>query len=219
MKIFGNKTLVFLGDSITAGSGASRDDLSYVKLVEKALECKVVSKGVGGTRIAKQTNKSKDPTYDNHFITRVSNEKEGDFIFVFGGTNDYGHGDALMGKPTNCDDSTFFGAINQLIDKLCLIYGKDNICFILPIPRFQDESVHGEGAKKRALYCLADYVEAEKTALTLKGIDYLDISDKFIKPETVMASAHFADGIHPNDEGHKIIAESICKYLELKFKE
>ena len=218
MNDFSKKTLVFLGDSITEGAGASRNELAYVNLVSKKLNCKVINNGIGGTRIARQTNKSKDPTYDNHFITRVSNKKEGDFIFVFGGTNDYGHGDAPMGKPASKDDLTFFGAINQLIDRLCEVYSKENICFILPIPRFQDESVHGEGAKKSALYSLAEYVETEKTALSKRGIDYLDIRDKFIKPDTVLPSTHFADGIHPNDEGHSIIADSICKYLELKFK-
>ena len=146
MNDFSKKTLVFLGDSITEGAGASRNELAYVNLVSKKLNCKVINNGIGGTRIARQTNKSKDPTYDNHFITRVSNKKEGDFIFVFGGTNDYGHGDAPMGKPASKDDLTFFGAINQLIDRLCEVYSKENICFILPIPRFQDESVHGEGA-------------------------------------------------------------------------
>ncbi|MBR5504698.1 MAG: hypothetical protein IKV73_00115 [Clostridia bacterium] len=53
--------------------------------------------GKSATRIAKQQD-VQTPDYDNaYFVTRVADmDDDIDVIVVFGGTNDYGHGDAAM---------------------------------------------------------------------------------------------------------------------------
>jgi hypothetical protein len=47
--------LLFLGDSITEGVGASAKDKNYVNLVKSELGCEAVNYGVSGTRIGRQT--------------------------------------------------------------------------------------------------------------------------------------------------------------------
>ena len=43
-------------------------------------------------------------------------------IFVFGGTNDYGHGDAPLGKQGDNDPLTFYGALYDLYQRLLKKY-------------------------------------------------------------------------------------------------
>ena len=111
MKLKGLKAL-FLGDSITYGSGASSLDKNYVNLLAKYTGLNTVNYGVGGTRIARQTKASACTDWDYDFNARARiMDKDADIIGVFGGTNDYGHGFAPIGKPTDTDEYTFYGLI------------------------------------------------------------------------------------------------------------
>lgn len=45
-------------------------------------------------------------------------DKNADAVVVFGGTNDYGHGDAPFGLFTDRTDETFYGACHTLMSEL-----------------------------------------------------------------------------------------------------
>jgi lysophospholipase L1-like esterase len=115
-----NKVVCFLGDSITEGAGASSPDKCLVSLFTKAHpEAKVYNFGIGGTRIAKQITPSVNSRWDKYFAGRIKDmPKVADLIFVFGGTNDYGHGDAPFGEFGDTDEYTFSGAVYSLMKKL-----------------------------------------------------------------------------------------------------
>ena len=126
--------ILFLGDSITQGAGASCPEERYVDVVGELLACEALNFGVGGTRIARQTTPSQESIYDEDFLKRSEGMPlDADMVFVFGGTNDYGHGDAEMGNMDSKDVYTFCGAVNVLIETLSKKYGKENLCFILPL--------------------------------------------------------------------------------------
>ena len=207
----------FLGDSITAGSGASSPDYNYVSLVGKALHCEVRNYGVSGTRIAKQKTPSKEASFDEYFLLRAQKmDRDADMVFVFGGTNDYGHGDAEMGVFGTQDTDTFIGAFEELISYMVGVYGKNKVHFILPLPRYNQDNVRGEGLKTTALYPLSEYIETEKKILKDRGIPYIDLSDLFSVPKTNTGDALTVDGLHPNDAGHALIAAKICAYITLR---
>ena len=110
------KRILFLGDSITQGACASSDENNYVSKVGKMLDLDTKNYGIGGTRIAKQ---SMFDDYSEYFLLRAKKmESEADFVFIFGGTNDYGHGDAKIGKIDDKTDFTFYGALNNLLEYL-----------------------------------------------------------------------------------------------------
>ncbi len=211
--------LLFLGDSITCGVLVQE---GFVDLVAKELRCEVKNYGKSGTRIAKQTSSSDDFSFDEDFLTRAKTmDKNADFVFVFGGTNDYGHGDATMGTIGDKKENTFLGALRLLLDYLQMVYGKEKLCFILPLPRFGMNSIYGErgiklNKKYTSLYPLQLYIQKEKSFLESQGVDYLDLCDLFIEPTTNKNSELFVDGIHPNQEGHKRIAAAVCAYLSRK---
>lgn len=124
MKLKGKK-VVFLGDSITAGSGASCVENGYVSVFGKISGADVRNYGIGGTRIARQKQPSCEPTHDLDFVQRVDDmDEDADIVAVFGGTNDYGHGDAPLGTFESRDVYTFYGAMHTLCQKLINKYPK-----------------------------------------------------------------------------------------------
>ena len=70
--------------------------------------------GVSGTRIAVQ-KKEINEAWNENFIERAKRmDKNADIVCVFGGTNDYGHGDAPIGNIGDDNPATFYGALNTL---------------------------------------------------------------------------------------------------------
>ena len=63
--------ILFLGDSITEGVGASSVEKRYTDLVGAKLNCHTVNYGISGTRIARQTQTSAKTIWDIDFRTRL----------------------------------------------------------------------------------------------------------------------------------------------------
>jgi len=203
----------FLGDSITEGAGADCVEERYSTLVCKELNAEEYNFGIGGTRIARQ--KDKKEFYDEEeFIKRAEKmPKDADFTFVFGGTNDFGHGDAEFGDFCDAGRDTFCGAFKELVEYLSLNFPKQKICFILPLPRHDQDSLYGDGSKKRPIAPLSTYINAEKDFLESVGIDYLDFSKIFHTPISAKRDGLYFDGLHPNSTGHRLLADQLVKYL------
>ena len=200
--------IVFLGDSITEGVGASVEKNCYVSLVENIAGVEVYNYGVSGSRIARQKVDRKIMAHDWDFQQRAMiMKKDADFVFVFGGTNDFGHGNADLTNDDIKDPYTFWGGMNNLCDYLLSVYDKERICFLLPLRRFNEINEKG--------CTLKEYVDIMISVLKEKNIEYLDFYQKGLpQPLTEQNNEYFCDGLHPNDNGHKWIAEQIVKYVK-----
>ena len=207
----------FLGDSITQGSGASAPEKNYVSLVGKMLDCEVCNFGVSGTRIARQSTPSANVMFDEDYIIRAERMGEADLVFVFGGTNDYGHGDAPIGTPEDTGVYTFYGAFKGLADYLIGKYGREKLCYILPLQRYGQENPYGECNKNQPVATLREYIEIEKEILNERRIPYLDLNHLFPEPDTRAPSELFVDGLHPTDKGHELIAEQVCSWIKARY--
>ncbi len=108
------KTINFLGDSITEGAGTSGPEKIYPAVIARNEGLKVARNyGIGGTRIARQTGKSAEEKFDLDFCMRVDEmDPHADAVVVFGGTNDWGHGDAFLGCMNDRTPWTFYGALH-----------------------------------------------------------------------------------------------------------
>ena len=207
----------FLGDSITEGALAGELENRYSTLVAKHFGAEECNFGVSGTRIARQTNKVGDIDFNEFICRAVQMDKTADFTFIFGGTNDYGHGDAKLGSFEDKDPYTFYGAMHELVAYITTNFPKDKFCFLLPIPRFNQDNLYGDGSKKEAGVDLATYIAAEKEVLEYYGAEYLDLTDKFYVPTTPQDDGNlYKDGLHPNQKGHKYLADCLIEYLENK---
>ena len=207
----------FLGDSITEGAWAGLVERRYSTLVANALGAEEYNFGLSGTRIAKQVKKTNNPDADVYMTRAVKMPKDAAFTFVFGGTNDYGHGDAKMGTMDDRDPYTFYGAMHELVAYLVSEFDRKKLCFVMPIPRYDQDNLYGDGSKDEPMYPLSAYIAAEKEVLDYYGVEYLDLTDKFYVPTTPEDDGDlFADGLHPNAAGHSFLAACLLEYVREK---
>ena len=200
--------VIFLGDSITEGIGASSPETKYVSVAEKLLGCEIRNYGISGTRIARQRIAKDTRTHDWDYVARAEiMDKDADMVFVFGGTNDCGHGNATLGALDSYDVYTFSGAMNLLTDSLLKTYGREKLCFLLPLRRFDERHPDTD-------ITLLDYVNIMKSILDKKEIPYIDLYENGMpRPVSYESDKYFADGLHPNDFGHNWLGERVASYV------
>jgi len=150
------KKVGFLGDSITYGYGlpeSVRLTARYSSVLCNLIGCTEVNMGVSGTCIASNTLNNRN---DTRFVTRVTQANIGDldFLFVFGGTNDFSYDTKPIGEhfsintitpPSNLvgstqlgavvDTDTFSGGLHDLILAIRAINPNLPMCFLAPLSR------------------------------------------------------------------------------------
>ena len=207
------KIINFLGDSITEGAGASCAATRYTSVLKDiAGLADFRNYGIGGTRIAHQKTVTNEQYDLNDYCGRFDKmDDNADVIVVFGGTNDYGHGDAAFGNFEDRTPDTFCGALHYLMRGLIEKYPTSLIVFITPLHRENDfipNALHGKTLK--------DYVDKIKLTAEYYSLPVLDLfSTGGIQPCIPAQKAAFCpDGLHPNDAGNRKIAERLKTFLE-----
>lgn len=132
-----------------------------------------------------------------------------------GGTNDFGHGTAPLGEYNSEDVWTFHGATNVLFRNLLNKFGKNKIIIILPLPRIDEENDKGEFfiAKPAGSPKMSVYVDIIKMYAEKYGLYTVDFRKHFGTPNSRNNEGLFFDGLHPNDSGHALLADLICKEI------
>lgn len=209
--------ILFLGDSITEGYMASSPSKNFVTLTAKKLGAEFKNYGVGGTRIARQEFAFPGNAllnYDFNMRFEVM-DKKADLVIVMGGTNDFGQGAAPLGKENDTTPFTFNGAVNYLFDNLSKTYGNKNIIVILPLPRYNQDSIDGDGKiyKQGVVGTLADYTEIIKKAANKYDLYVADYTKEFGVPP-IEESKYFADGLHPNDNGYELLSNLLVNDIK-----
>lgn len=207
------KKINFLGDSITEGCCATTPEKGYVEVLKHIASLgEARNYGIGGTRIARQIVPSQEPKYDLDFCSRVNQmEKDADVIVVFGGTNDHGHGDAPMGTEEDRTPDTFIGACHYLWSEIKAYFPESEIVVLTPLHRTEENIPKGIGG-----WLLKDYVSVIKSSATDYGYHVLDLFETSAIQAQIPENARklTTDGLHPNDIGHRILAEEIKAFLE-----
>lgn len=215
MELKGIKMAV-LGDSITEGHGVADKDNIYYKIV--ARECgvrEVYADGISGTRFARQSTESEKPRHDLDFLSRIDTiDADSDLVVVFGGTNDFGHGDAPLGSPDDKTPYTFCGACNLMCEGLIERLPHAQIVFMGPLHRLEEDNPCGSH-KSDPVATLYEYVDIIKSATRKYSIPFLDLMQvSGITPKVpVLRELYMPDGLHPNDEGQRRIAERLKYFL------
>ena len=213
MKLKGKK-VVFLGDSITEGVGASDVAHRYTNVFAKLAKCQIHVDGIGGTRIAKQKANSSVPSWDLDFVSRVlALPSEADFVVVFGGTNDFGHGDAPFGSMDDREQDTFCGAMHVLCKTLVEKYPLATIVFMTPLHRLsENEAVNEFGLPRKTL---VEYVDAIKEICRYYSLPVLDLfSISGMQPSVdVIRQTYMPDGLHPSNKGAEKIASLLKQFI------
>ena len=211
-----NKKIAFLGDSITEGHGTTSAEHTFWNVLAQRTGAQSYGYGIGGTRIAPQRQPSANPRHDIYFGSRVDEMiPDADIVVVFGGTNDYGHGDAAFGTMADRTEDTFCGSLHLLMRKLIERYPEALIVFMTPLHRLGET---GRDYNERGVRGAADlqaYVDAIIEAAAYYGIPVLDLFRiSGIQPEIpAIRERYMPDGLHPCDAGHERIADRLIGFL------
>lgn len=140
-----------------------------------------------------------------------------DGVVVFGGTNDYGHGDAPLGVPEDRDPSTFWGACHFLMSGLMSLYIGKAVVILTPLHRISENNPKGDGRKPLSVAPLTTYREILMEVARYYALPILDLySTSGIQPALPACRKRLMpNGLHPNNEGHALIARRIGKFLEM----
>ena len=216
MKLDSSVKISFLGDSITEGAGASSRETRFVSVVGRKTGAVVQNCGIGGTRIARKETPSANPRHDLCFLDRVADlDPDADAVVVFGGTNDFGHGNGKLGSFDDSPENeyTFYGALRSLCLRLIRKYPTKPIVFMTPLHRRRENDVENE----IGLPChpLRDYVAAIREICADYSIPVLDLfASAGIQPMIEEQRAAFCpDGLHPNDRGAEKVADLVIGFL------
>lgn len=213
----------FLGDSITEGVGVTdRENARYDNRIKNLFNLSAVNNyGIGGTRLAHQTHASEKPRHDLCFCGRVYNmDTTADMVVVYGGVNDYLHGDAPFGKIGDKTPATFCGGVYFLMNYLKENYKNKPIIFMTParchygeIDCFFTSNHKNKIADAKPLIA---YVEAIEETGKLFGIPTLNLYDKLgLDPhDPEIKERYTVDGLHFNDAGHEFIANALKGFIE-----
>ena len=213
-----NKRIGFLGDSITEGHGVEAPKNIFWNRIAQQTGAQCFGYGIGGTRIAPQHSTQDEPEWNRYFASRVDEmEEDLDVIVVFGGTNDFGHGDAPLGTSADRDDSTFYGAYHVLLQKLQCRYPTADIVVMTPLHRLGEEDCTFNGYGVRRCTNLEGYVDAIRNVASVYGIPVLDLfRTAGMQPSVpVLRELYMPDGLHPNDTGHARIAQRLIGFLNM----
>ena len=214
MELKGTK-INFLGDSITEGAGTSSHDKMFTMLIEREYGAICQNYGIGGTRIARQKTAT-DEKWDRDFISRVPEmDNDADIVVVFGGTNDFGHGDAPLGTMDDRTPYTFYGALHCLYTALTEKYPDVPVVILTPLHRLNEDSPKGDN-KPAPVGTLKEYVNIIREVAEYYSLPVLDLfKESGLQPKIpVIQQKYVPDGLHPNDDGNAILAHKIARFLE-----
>lgn len=212
----------FLGDSITEGVGVSHKENCYHNRLAKLCRLSAVnSYSISGSRLAHQIHPSEKPRYDLCFCGRAFDmDTSADMVVVYGGVNDYIHGDAPFGQLGDTTPATFCGGVYFLMNYLRETYGEKPVIFLAPARCFLRKEVDDRVASTHAKKLpggkpLLDYVDAMLATAKKFRIPVLDLyRDLGLDPhDPAVFDTYTVDGLHFNDAGHAVLAQRLQEFI------
>ena len=143
----------------------------------------------------------------NERITYLSVNGVPDYIFVAGGTNDYGK-NKLLGTESdenNLNPSTFRGAYSLMLNKMKSTYPNAKIICLSIFPRKE-----GYDFKNSKGWTIRDANNIIKSLSEKYDCIFIDMEECGLGDDYNMLTF---DGLHPNSQGMELIAIHICKEL------
>jgi lysophospholipase L1-like esterase len=192
------------GDSITAGN-------QWQPGIVTALGLDHTGYGVGGRRIAGPTGMCKDSE-----INTMPTDRE--LIMVLGGANDWAQSTAL-GTPTSTNTNEFYGALNQMCEKLTTRWPAATICLITTGYAEYPTRIVDQGWPNAVTNLVGagtrEYAEAIRVAGKRWGLPVIDMAALEGVNSVNVAAYRGADGalLHPNAAGGARMARVITGVL------
>jgi lysophospholipase L1-like esterase len=139
-------------------------------------------------------------------------------VVVLGGANDYLNGDAPLGQMGDTTLCTFYGAVRDLFTRLKDKYPTSKIIAITP-PKYikLQSNINAVGAER--VGGIEVYAEAIKEVAAEMEIPVIDAYSTWAIDPRIdgdgEGKGHISvDRLHPNDDGHRFMAECFLNSLK-----
>lgn len=197
--------LIIFGDSVLAGTGASDRELGCAKLVKSALKIPVSLR-------ARNWNTSRDGL-DRLEEDVIKQPQFSHVLILFGNNDGWLIGPGQHKVPLEEFRENLFELLSRIKNNnqfplLCNLQLIDQTTFMRKFPELNE---YRKCMKLTAEQIHSQYSDAIGEVANKSGFDLIDIRSRLKhSPEKYITE----DGIHPNDEGHKIIADVILQYIQ-----
>ncbi len=214
----------FLGDSITEGTGVTdKANCRYDNRLAAMCKLSAVNNySIGGSRLAHQIHPSEKPRYDLCFCGRAYDmDTSADMVIVYGGVNDYIHGDAPFGKIGDTTPATYCGGVYFLMNYIRQNYKNKPVIFMTParcyLRGLVDDLLPSKHDKKvtegKPLLAYVDVILETAKQFNISVLDlYHDLGLDPHDPEC--CKTYTIDGLHFNDAGHAVIAQHLKDFID-----
>jgi lysophospholipase L1-like esterase len=187
--------LICFGDSLTFGYGVKRE-CNWVEVLKLKLKVEVLNKGINGDSTAGMLSRSYKDIIKNSPTHTI----------IMAGTNDF-----LAGR-----------SVSNVVDNIYMLLEECETNNIIPIlaiqPPILSEMAERYWAKGITYEVVNEKIKNYRKILvdyaSNKNIYIIDFYTSFQIDYLNKHSDLFIDGIHPTKDGHKIMADLICKIFE-----
>jgi lysophospholipase L1-like esterase len=213
---FSGKTIACLGDSITEAANLDSEEnykqYAYPALMQELLGAEeVYNLGVGGSSIGRY--------WSDAFVDRYREIPEDvDIILVMGGTNDgFCVSEDEFGSLEDRESGTFCGDLDELMRGLQEHYPDADIFFVTPLPNILQDYLMSE---RDYLLPQRQFVDVILTMAQEYGFPVIDLYDSNIldSHDVDIVTDYMPDGVHPNHEGYRILAEHLSAALTIYYE-
>lgn len=206
--------LIILGDSITRGtftdigqeSPGSIAKPNYSERLKELLGAdELLCMGMNGVSVSRTAT-----IFPENALSILCEQcKEADIFVIAGGTNDWGN-PVELGTEKDREDISFYGGLSVLFERVKALNPKAKIFAVLPIRR------KGEWEKPNKI---GRFLSEYRVAILRRAIEYgITVIDGQLVPinpdDEQDREKYMLDGLHPNNEGHRLYAEVLYKEIK-----
>ncbi len=189
--------IICMGDSITYGFGLQNLSMRWSDLTARRTGYTLINCGVSGDTSTGMLARCQRQVFG----------KEADAMILLGGINDI----SILGKHHSACANVISMVRQAQAENLPVILGLPLPIAAedIPAPIWDPTRDSGEIAELCSRYAdwMGSYAQANQLPL-------IDFRTPFLLPDGRTNRQLFLDGLHPNEEGHRLMADVLCRTLE-----
>lgn len=201
------KQIGIIGDSVSFGL---KSKINYGQYIQKVTGARVQNLAVSGAHLTDNGVKS---------IFQQATRLNKCDLYIFQSTDDDWLANIVIGNKHDTAKQSYLGAFYQTILQLRQLNSQAKI---IVLTTTYQTPVWGSVVRRTDLtnntlgYSLHDYMAAVKKACVDLNVPYVDLmrSSLFTPNSSAFRAKYMPDGLHPNEEGHHIIALEIGKIYQ-----
>ena len=202
---------VYFGQDMEKSRGIQVGDTWWMQLSRLSGLTFLANASWSGSRVSCDELNSNSPFLSNHRMKALGRAGNPDFIFIAGGTNDWGWGRCDLGEfstDTFTDSVTFRGAYALLLYKLQKWYPNAKVVCLSIFPRGD-----GVNQKNGRGWTQAEGNSSIKRIAQQFGCEYIDCTTVAWSSDW---GAYTIDRLHPTTAGSTLLAQHIANQLVSK---